>query len=112
MKKIVPIIIVLVLVFACSLEVYADCPHHGSQNITKECAGYPNYCEVRDCYISSHPDNCQTLRYNNYTLERCLFLSSTSGTGTMCNYQSYSGESHLCYVVHPQVNSSYDYCPF
>ncbi len=54
-----------------AITVHADCPLHGAKSLNFSCAGAPNSCEVRPCFIGTHPKDCQTQRYSNYGIESC-----------------------------------------
>ena len=111
MKKIFVSALVCAIAVACSVGVQAACPAHGSKSITTACAGYPNSCEVRKCYVGSHPSDCQTQRYSNYGLESC---GAKMPDDSMCKYSNYTS-LHLCYVIHNAVSGSdhnTSYCPY
>ena len=110
MKKLLVILTVVSVMMTTTLAVQAACPSHGSSYLSYSCAGYPNSVEVRPCYIGSHPSDCQTQRYSDYTLESCT--ATIPNPNRQCPHQSY-GSLHLCSVSRPAAGiSDSTYCPY
>ncbi len=112
MKKIFTAALASALLFALATSAQAACPSHGRQHLYEYCAGYPNNCETRECFVGSHPKDCQTQRFSNYGAETCLVKLPN---GDYCPYGDYT-DMHLCYVIHPAVSGddyyTGSYCPW
>lgn len=98
-KEYIAVILTLVVLMAATaLAVQAACPSHGSSSLSYSCAKYPSSVEVRPCYVGSHPSDCETQRYSNYSLEKCT--ARLPDPDRPCPHQTY-GSLHLCIVKHP-----------